>query len=259
MTKRSLRQNNKGQVLVISALLVALILLSTALYVIQTEKNVPVVQIRQSGFSAYQQSARNTVISALANTTNGGNSDILASDLSDFAFAVTAHSYQSLLNVESNPANTAQYSNGLWVSWGTSGHGVSSACCNFTFSSIASKTTLNMRYTTNVTSEVFLNGIYTNQTGNLKQVNLTVKLLNDGKGALAQNLTFYFDFDGSSSTSDWVKVDSPSTINNGDGTYTVSFTCETQQPNNPIYALVSCLDERGVLVKASVGCVEVNG
>jgi hypothetical protein len=257
--ERSFRRNNHGQVLIISALLVALILLSTALYVIQTEKNVPVVQIQQSGFMAYRQGARNTVISGLANMTNGGSVGVLASDLSAYALAVTSHSYQSLLQVQTQPANTAPYSGGFWVSWKTNGYGVSSACCNFTFESYASKKTTNMQYTANVTSEVFLSGKYQNLTGNTKQANLTVTLLNEGKGALAQNLSVYFDYDGSPSTSDWTIADSPMLISNGDGSYTVSFTCETSQQTSPLYVLVSCIDERGILVKTSVACTAIGG
>jgi hypothetical protein len=256
MRNRSFRRNNSGQVLIISALLVALILLSTALYVIQTEKNGPEVQVQENGFFAYQQSARNTVISGLANATNGGDSSILTSDLSEFTSAVTSHSYQSLLQIRTQAANAAPYDGGLWISWGTNGYGVSSGCCTFNFESYASKQTSNMQFTANVTSEISLSGNYVNQNGT-KQVNLTVNVLNEGKGSLAKNLDFYFDLDGSLSTSDWTKVDYANIICNRDGSYVVSFVCETEQLNNPVYALVSCLDERGVLVKASVAAVEI--
>ena len=43
MKKRNLRHNNSGQVIIITALLVASLLLSTAIYIIETEKEVPTV------------------------------------------------------------------------------------------------------------------------------------------------------------------------------------------------------------------------
>jgi hypothetical protein len=160
MRKRSLRQNNSGQVLIITSLLVALILLSTSLYVIQTAKNLPVAQSNDSGFLAYQMGARNTVISALANATNGGDSDVLASDLTKFSSAIVSQSYQSLLQVQADASNSAPYQNGLWISWGTSGYGVSSACANFVFGSIGNKETSSSQFNVNFTSEISYSGSY---------------------------------------------------------------------------------------------------
>ena len=66
MKKRNLKHNSSGQVIIITALLVATLLLSTAIYVIETEKEVPTVETGEENvFPAYQQSIRNTLISAL--------------------------------------------------------------------------------------------------------------------------------------------------------------------------------------------------
>ena len=63
LKKRNLRHNNSGQVIVITSLLVALVLLSTAMYVIETDKNVPSVGSGiDDAFPAYQQSIRNTLL-----------------------------------------------------------------------------------------------------------------------------------------------------------------------------------------------------
>jgi len=84
MKRRSLKHNKSGQVIIITALLVALLLLSTSIYVIETEKEVPQAGTNENTvFPAYKQSTINTVISALANATNGGDSSVLTNDLTN--------------------------------------------------------------------------------------------------------------------------------------------------------------------------------
>jgi len=100
MGKRSIRQDSSGQVVIITALLVALLLLSTALFVIETEKNTPLAKTTENDFSAYKQSVVNTLISALANATNGGSPNVLATDLAELKSAITSHSYQSMLIID---------------------------------------------------------------------------------------------------------------------------------------------------------------
>ncbi len=120
MKKRSFRRDCSGQVIVITALLVALVLLSTAIYVIETEKGVPSAAADTNNiFPAYQQATRNTLISALANITNGGNPSILTVDLNQLCSAITSHSYQALLQ-----ANFTPHKRGALPKWnlGLMGH-----------------------------------------------------------------------------------------------------------------------------------------
>jgi hypothetical protein len=86
--------------------------------------------------------------------------------------------------------------------------------------------------------------------GTLMQANLTVNLLNEGKPALAQNFTFYFE----NATEGWVKVDSPSINDFGNGTYAVSFIAETYQPSDPLLVSMLCQDQRGIFVGANATC-----
>ena len=259
MKKPNLKHDNSGQVLVITALLVALLLLSTTLYVIETEKGVPTggTSSENNVFPAHKQDTRNTLISALANITNGGETSVLTSNLNELISVVTAHSYQAILKMEATPLNIAPYQNGIWVSWGTNGQGISSTYASFVFASSGPSATSELEYTVNITSEVNLSGSYLQLEGNLKQVNLTVNILNEGKPALAQNFTFYYEFDGSLTIEDWVKVDSPSTINLGNGTYAVSFIAETGMPNDPVLVSMHCQDQRDILVKANVTCTNI--
>jgi hypothetical protein len=244
-------------VIVITALLVALILLSTALYVIDLEKKTPIAQASETDFSTYKTSIRNTLISSLVNVTNGGDPTILAGNLQVLKAAITTHSYQTLLGLDFANVSTEPYHNGIWVSCGTNGHGISSAYASLMFVSSASSATSELEYAANVTSEIDVNGSYAELEGTSKQVNLTVQVQNEGKPALAGNFTVYFDFDGLLSSEDWVQVDSPSVVDFGNGTYRFSFTADTNMSSDPVFVSVHCQDLRGVLVNANATCTRI--
>ena len=250
MKKRSLKRNNSGQVIIITALLVASLLLSTAIYVIETEKEVPTVDTGENNvFPAYQQSTRDTLISALANITNGGDTGVLTADLNKLNAAITADSYQAILQMNYTPLNAAPYQNGVWISWGADGQGSQVLMSVLPLTLQSSSTSSNLEYDVNVTTEVDLSG-YLQLNSNYTQVNLTVNILNEGKPALAQNFTFYFE----NATDGWVKVDSPSINDFGNGTYAVSFTTETDQSSDPLLVSMLCQDQRGITVEANVTC-----
>jgi hypothetical protein len=250
MKKRNLKHNSSGQVIIITALLVASLLLSTAIYVIETEKEVPTVDTGEGNvFPVYQQSIRNTLISALANVTNGGNGNVLAKDLNELNAAITSDSYQAMLQMNYTLLNASGYRNSIWISWGADGEGVSSVYVSFVFVSSAPSTASNLEYAVNVTTEANLSGNY-QLNGNLTQANLTVNVLNEGKPALAQNFTFYFE----NATGGWVNVDSPRITDFENGTYSVSFTTETDQSSDPLLVSMLCQDQRGIVVGANVTC-----
>ncbi len=253
MKKRSLKHNSSGQVIIITALLVASLLLSTAIYVFETEKEVPTADTSEENvYPAYQQSTTNTLISALANVTNGGDPSVLTTDLNELNAAITNDSYQAMLQMNYSPLNVAPYQNGLWVSWGADGEGVSSAYVSFVFDSSSSSTSSNLEYDVNVTTAADLSGNY-QINGNSTQVNLTVNVLNEGTPALAQNFTFYFE----NATGGWVQVTLPSITDFGNGTYSVSFTSETDQSSAPLLVSMLCQDQRGISVGANVTCTNV--
>ena len=58
------------------------------------------------------------------------------------------------------PLNVAPYQNGIWISWGTDGQGVSSAYVSFVFDSSASSTSSNLEYDVNVTTAADLSGLF---------------------------------------------------------------------------------------------------
>jgi hypothetical protein len=84
MGKRNFKSNKSGQVIIVTALVVSVLFLSTAIYVIEIGKEVPTVEPSQSNlFLGYKQQITNTMISALANATGGNNPNILETDIAE--------------------------------------------------------------------------------------------------------------------------------------------------------------------------------
>jgi hypothetical protein len=253
MKNRNFRHNKSGQVIVITALMVALVLLTSAIFVIGTEKDVPTdLTDTTSVFSDYQQAARNTLTSALANATNGGTPSVLTTDLDELKSAITSNSYQSILQMNLTSLTDAPYQNGFFISWGSNGQGISSACVVVEIESTGTASTSTSDYLVNVTSAVNLSGSYI-ELDNSTQVNLTVKVQNEGSPVLAQHLSFYYE----NSTKAWAKVDSPIVTDFATGTYTASFTTDTAQSFFPLQVSAVCQDQRGIVVVANATCTEL--
>jgi hypothetical protein len=251
-------RGNSGQGLIIASLVVTLLLLSTAVYVSEIEKNVAVYDSRvDPAFSAYKLGASHTLISALANISNGGSTDVLAADLNQFKSVVGNHSFDAIVNMDFTPLNMTPYQEGIWISWDSSGRGISSAYVNLALNSSGTSASYYSEYAINVTSEIDVNGYYSLLTGSLKQVNLTCNILNEGKPALAQNFTVYYEQDGSLSPEEWVQVASPSIADYGNGTYIISFTANTTNPDDPMLVSVHSHDQRHIFIKANVTCTQV--
>jgi hypothetical protein len=247
--KRSFRRDKSGQVIIVSALLISVLLLSTALYVIEVGKQTPTVESNQNAvFSDYRQAVTNTVISGLANVSGGGNPDVLGMDLSELKTVVLSNSYQAMVTMDYTPLNQNSYTNGFHISWGANGQGISSACVSVALSSSSPSAASNLGYTVNVSSTVNLGGSWHEIDNGTKQVNLTFSVQNEGKAALTQNFTVSYQ-DGA----DWTKVNSPATTDFGNGTCAVAFDVELQQ-SDPMIVSLLCQDQRGIFVGANFTC-----
>ena len=159
--------------------------------------------------------------------------------------------------MEFTPLNVAPYQEGAWIAWGSSGNGVSSAYVSFVVNSSGTSASYYAEYAVNMTSELNISGYYAQLTGTLKQVNLTCTVYNEGKPALAQNFTVYYEQDGSLPPEEWVEAASPSIVDYGNGTYRVEFTAETANVDDPMLVSVHCHDLRDVFIKANVTCTQV--
>lgn len=236
-------RRNSGQVLIIIALIVTLLLLSTSLFVVESLRDELVYQQGSSQtFSFYEQGIKHTVISALANASSGGDSTILFEDLNRFETVAANHSYNSILQMATTPINSTPYQNGIWIDWSSNGKGVTSACVNYSLDSSETSSTYNSENLINVTTGIELNGFYRIIAGSTKQVNLTCSVSNEGNPALAKNFTVYYERDGSLLTEEWRQVSSPNITDFGNGTYSMSFTISTLTPTDSVLISVKCLE-----------------
>ncbi len=249
MVKPSFRKDTSGQVIIVSALLIAMLLLSTALYVVETTKHVPTVENNvATWFVEYKQAAKSTLISALANITAGGDTGILEEDFSQLKYSLQAQSYSSILNFAYTPLNSGLYQNGVSISWGNTGVGISSAYVDFGVDSSSASSTANLQYNVNVTSQVTFNGNFI-QENDTKIVNLSISLRNEDKPALANGLTFQYQ-----NGSNLVTVENPEIVSHNDGSYTASFIVPSPAELNSLTVSIVCMDQRGIFTGANYTC-----
>ena len=199
---------------------------------------------------------KNTVISALVNVSNGGENTILATNLDTYASFVGNQSHFGKCTILSTALDASPYESGMWISWGSDGTGVSSAYANFSLVFTSTTAEIQLEHVTNITTRLDVEGTYIKLGGTLKQVNVTCRIFNEGEPALANNITLYYDFDGNLGTSDWIAASSPALTDYGNGTYTTSFTADTQTRNDPMLISAQVHDLREIFVLANVTCTE---
>jgi hypothetical protein len=242
-TGRTLGDNRSGQLLIVAALVIALLISSTTVYVYELSKETDGsdTQAISDVALALKQSTRNTMISSLANVSNGGERAVLAANLNELARAFRSLHF-GICNLAFVILNDSAYDSGTWLSWNTSNVDVSSAYVDFTLDvyGISAKTTLG--YSVNVTTAFVVKGTYTvNATE--KRVNLTCNVYNENKPALAKDMTVFYGNLGS-----WSQVCSQDllTTDYGNGTYLLSFTI----PSEAAQISVHTFDMREIVVEA---------
>ena len=229
-----------------------MLLLSTALYIAETQKNLLKYNLGSDlSLPFYKQGLRHTMISALANISNGGNANVLEADLNQFNAFIANHSYDAFFKLEFALLNTAPYQNGVWISQNSSGKGTASAFVNFSLNSSGTSETYHSEYEMNITSMIETSGYYV-LNGTERQVNLTCKVSNEGKPALAKSLAFSYERDGLLDFEEWILVTAPDITDCGNGTYLISFNAVTDHPDDPLLVWVSCQDQRNILVQTQM-------
>jgi hypothetical protein len=252
--QRKLRANNSGQLLIVAALAIAILISSTTIYVYELSKEVNSEDYSSiSNFIlALKQSTRNAMISSLANVSNGGEKNVLATNLNGLSQVFRSINNLGICQLAYTPLSNSNYDSGTWLSWNKSDVGVSSAYANFTLEVYGMTMNMTLNYAINVTSAITVNGYYTNLVGNEKLVNLTCNVYNEGKPALAKNMAFFYEELGS-----WLPVDSSDNLyimDYGNGTYRASFTVET--PLNAVQVSAHFYDLRDIFVQANTTCYE---
>jgi len=253
--RKKLRANSSAQLLIVAALAIAVLISSTTIYVYELSEETKSEKVSSSisdFIFALKQNTRNTVISSLANVSNGGEKRVLTNNLAELSEVFRSLTLFGLVDLAFTPLNDSNYDAGVWLSWNTSDIGVSSAYANFTVKVQGMATNMTLNYAGNITTTIAISGYYTKLVGEEKLVNLTCNVYNEEKPALVENMTLFYERLGS-----WIPVDSSNNLSitdYGNGTYTISFTAAI--PSNTVQVSTHVYDLRGIFVLANTTCYE---
>lgn len=251
MTRLRLGSNRSGQLLIVAALAIAVIIASTTSYVYELTNysNRLDGQPNADFILAIKQSTRNVLVSSLANASNGGLDTVLTANLNLVSTTIRNMQQFGLCNLEFTPKNDSNYVSGIRLSW-KNGSGASSSCANFTATVYSNTGKTETGYSLNVTSSVTVKGSYYVLSGNQKRVNMTITLLNEDQPAIARSITTYYDYLGN-----WTQVNTannPLLTDYGTGVYRLEFTVVTTNPT--IYTAIQVHDSRNISVQANETC-----
>jgi len=243
-------KRNSGQVLLIAAFIMAFLLLSAEFYIFEVGKLTSEVGSNSLGdfVLAVRLGSRHVVVGSLANISNGGPNSVLGGNLLRWS-SIIGRQYQFGKNVLNYTLEeTAPYSSGVWIYWGTNGYGVSSAYVNFTHRLLGREVNFNQSYFVNVTTTLLIESTYQKVQGNEKQINVTINLLNEAEPALAKQVTVYYKVLDS-----WLIPDETNNnyaiLDYGNGTYLASFIANIPAQTVEISAHVT--DQRDIYVQAN--------
>ena len=249
------KRNSSGQILIVAVLIIALLILSTQLYVY--EFGVTIGEANPNSFAdsifAVRLNTQHVVVGSLTNISRGGSNQTLSDNLQEWASFVGRQYQHGKLILNFTTRETAPYSSGIWISWGTDGLAVSGAYVNLSLRLSDRGPNVNTTHAINITTTIRINSTYKALQGNDKQVNVTCNFLNEANPALVENTTLYYK-----NETDWLLVgpqNNYTTTNYGNGTYFISFAANTSSSN--VEVSVHAYDHRGIYVQTNVTCTEI--
>jgi hypothetical protein len=202
---------------------------------------------------AMKLGSMHVVTGSLANISNGGHIGTLASNLQRWASLISEQYKFGRNALNYTILEIAPYSSSIWINWNTNGTGVSSAYVDFTYKLSDREAEVNQFYAMNITSTISIESTYKIVSGDTKQINVTVNLLNEAQPALAKQVTIYYK-----SLNGWLI---PNATNNyeivdyGNGTYIASFNADVTLQNVEVSAHV--LDQREIYVQANATSTQI--
>ncbi|MEM3088689.1 MAG: hypothetical protein QXP20_06215 [Candidatus Bathyarchaeia archaeon] len=247
---RPRQTRNSGQVLIIVALAVSLIIISTVVYVY--ELTTATTYSEPMALSEYvlmfQLGSKHVLISSLTNITRGGSTEILKSNLNEWCSLVSKQYVLGKSTLNYALTETFPYSNGLWIFWSSNGYGVSSVCANFSLAISGRSVTIKRNYFLNISTLLQIQGEFSRLNGDDKQVAVVIHLSNENTPALAKSIHLSYLKLG-----EWIETDYTLT-DYGNGTYRAFFSASI--PSDIVEVSLQVVDQRGILVVANATCTE---
>jgi len=258
LTKKVCKRKNSGQSLIVTALAVSLLIIAIVYSVFEanTQNQARDSTTLNSHISVIKLGLQNTVTSALVNVSNGGINQTLTTNLEKYTTFLGNQSFFGKCVTLFSVQNSSFYQSGIKLSWGSDGTGVSSACTNSTLSFIETDAELQLEMKTNITTTLNIEGTFVTLSELDKQINVTCRLFNENEPALAKKIILYYESDGEPSDQNWIAAESPTIVDYGNGTYTISFIATTQTMDDPVLVSAQVYDTRSVLVLANATCTE---
>lgn len=248
------RNGNSGQILLIAAFIMASLLLSAQLYILEAGKisgdmNADALNDLMLNVKL---GSRHVVTGSLANISNGGANDILQQNLLEWAEFIGNQYLLGKNNIAFTLEETPPYSSGIWLSWGTNGYGISSAYADLVHSLAGRETNADLTYSVNVTTSLLIASVNQGLNETARQVDVTINILNEAHPALAEQITVYYRVSNA-----WLV---PGSANDyrlqdyGNGTYVASFTAIATLIDE---VSVHATDCRGIFVQANATSTEI--
>ena len=248
------KDRRSGQVLILTALTIAALVISTEIYLYRLSETR--VDLGYDLLCDYvlniRLSSRRVVEASLANVTWGGPSQTLSHNLERWSSFLASEYRLGICTLTATPRDAAPYTSGLWIDWGSDGRGVSSAFSSFDLRLSGRGTEVNLSYTVNVTTTLLVSGSYTAVAGNEKAVEVWCRVLNEGSPALAENITLLY-FKGGA-WRDPTTLPDYTYMDYGNGTYLFSFSDVI--PGDVVTVSARCYDRRTIYVEAEAECRE---
>ncbi|HJX02444.1 MAG TPA: hypothetical protein VJ439_01135, partial [Candidatus Bathyarchaeia archaeon] len=131
--KKSLRRNCSGQLLIVAALAIALLISSTTVYVYEVSKEPVTDESKQLSLylPGLKQSTRKTAISSLANISKGGETAVFETNLAELSDNMLSLDF-GICNLAYTSLNESSYDSGILLSWNKTDTNISGAYANFT-------------------------------------------------------------------------------------------------------------------------------
>jgi len=238
----------RGQVLIVAAFAISILLLSANVYIYRNSRID--ASPAYGTLIDYAQHIRlgsiHAVTASLVNVSNGGASSNLGDNLDRWE-AFTRGDYRfGICDLNATLGSQVPYSDGIWLDWGVSGVGVSSAYIDSTLNISGRGAEVDWAFPVNRTTEMRVSGSYAVIIGDQKDVAVTMSMLNEGSPALAQSYILeYVDaglWNDASLEGDYTAMDY------GNGTY--RFTFSANIPGAQVDIRMQVIDVRGVFVQA---------
>jgi len=249
------RNQNSGQILLVAAFIMASLLLSAQLYVLEVGKTSG--ETNSDSLNDFmlgvKLGSRHVVAGSLANISNGGTSSILELNLRGWAEFICGQYLGGKNVLNFTLEETAPYSSGIWLSWAANGYGASSAYVAFAHILVGREADFDLAYSINVTTALSISSTSRMLNETETQINVTINVSNEARPALARQITVYYEVLGAwlipDDTNDYALLDY------GNGTYIASFTATVPTPE--VEVSVHATDFRGVYAQANVTSTEI--